>query len=384
MRVCRLRRFAAASLAGLSLSRVGGAAELVPLPPQPTAIPYPTERWPEAAPGADVDAQRLAAAFESAFAAKGRGGVPDTRALLAIRRGTIVAERYAPGFSARSRFQSWSMAKSVTQALIGILVGEGRLDVKAPVPVAAWRTPGDPRSALTFDQLLHMSSGLANGDGGVGSESFVASLLFGAGSRDVFAFATGVPLIHPPGAFWDYSTATSMILSGVVGQIVGGGREGMLAFLREKLFDPLGMRSAVPEFDAAGTFLGGAFVWADARDWARFGLLFLRDGVWDGARVLPEGWVDYVRTPAPAPNNGVYGAHLWLNLEPKQQQFKPLPGGPASAISVNGNGGQMVVIVPTHDLVVVRLGEMQASSWSAVTEEVAAVVAAFAPLGTQE
>ncbi len=384
MRIRRLRRLAAASLAGFSLSIAGRAAELVPLPPQPSGVPYPTERWPATAPGADVDAQRLAAAFELAFAAKGPAGVPDTRALVAVRGGTIVAERYAPGFSAQSRFQSWSMAKSITQALIGILVGEGRIDVKAPAPVAAWREPGDPRGALTLDELLHMSSGLANGDGGVGSDSFVAKLLFGEGSRDVFAYATGVPLIHPPGAFWDYSTATSMILAGVVGQIVGGGREGMLAFLRGKLFDPLGMRSAVPEFDAAGTFLGGAFVWANARDWARFGLLYLRDGVWDGARVLPAGWVDYARTRAPAPNNGVYGAQLWLNLEPREQQFKPLPGGPPSAISVNGNGGQMVVIVPTHDLVVVRLGEMQASSWSSVTEEVAAVVAAFPPLVTQE
>ena len=112
--------------------------------------------------------------------------------------------------------------------------------------------------------------------------------------------------------------------------------------------------------------------------------MFLRDGVWDGARVLPAGWVDYVRTPAPAPNNGVYGAQLWLNLEPKGEQFKPLPGGPASAISVNGNGGQMVVIVPTHDLVVVRLGEMQASTWPSVTGAVAAMVAAFPPLAAKE
>ena len=158
----------------------------------------------------------------------------------------------------------------------------------------------------------------------------------------------------------------------------------MLAFLRAKLFDRLGMRSAVPEFDAAGTFMGGAFVWANARDWARFGLLYLRDGVWDGARVLPEGWVDYVRRPAPAPNNGVYGAHLWLNFEPKEPQFKPLPGGPESALSVSGNNGQMVVIVPTHDLVVVRLGEMQASSWDSVTGEVAAAVAAFPPLAAAQ
>ena len=384
MRVRRLRRLAAVSLAGFSLSIAGRAAELVPLPPQPRGVPYPTEAWPETAPGAGVDAGRLAAAFESAFAAKGCGGVSDTRALVAVHHGAIVAERYAPGFGPQSRFQSWSMAKSITQALIGILVREGRLDVNAPVPVEAWRAPGDSRGALTFDDLLHMSSGLANGDGGLGPDAFVARLLFGEGSRDVFAYAAGVPLIHPPGTFWDYSPATSMILAGVVGQTVGSGREGMLAFMRGKLFDPLGMRSAVPEFDAAGTFMGGAFVWANARDWARFGLLFLRDGVWDGARVLPAGWVDYVRTPAPAPNNGVYGAQLWLNLEPKGQQFKPLPGGPASAISVNGNGGQMVVIVPTHDLVVVRLGEMQASTWSSVTGEVAAMVAAIPPLAARE
>jgi CubicO group peptidase (beta-lactamase class C family) len=268
--------------------------------------------------------------------------------------------------------------------LIGILVGDGRLAVEAPAPVEAWHAPGDPRAALTLDQLLHMSSGLANADGGVGPDSFVARLLFGEGSRDVFAYAAAAPPIHPPGAFWDYSTATSMILAGVVGHTVGGGREGMLAFLQTKLFDRLGMRSAVPEFDAAGTFMGGAFVWANARDWARFGLLYLRDGVWDGARVLPEGWVDYVRRPAPAPNNGVYGAHLWLNGEPKEQQFKPLPGGPVSAISVNGNNGQMVVIVPTHDLVVVRLGEMQASTWDSVTGEVAAAVAAFPPLAAAQ
>jgi len=385
----RMRRLAAGSLAagalaGLVLAIAARAAELVPLPPQPAGVPYPTQAWPEAAPGAGVDAGRLNAAFKSAFTAKGRGGVPDTRALVVVHHGAIVAERYAPGFGPQSRFQSWSMAKSITQALIGILAREGRLDVNAPAPVPAWRAPGDPRGELTLDQLLHMSSGLANADGGLGTDTFVTRLLFGEGSRDVFAYASEVPLIHPPGSFWDYSTATSMILAGVVGRTVGGGREGMLAFMRGKLFGPLGMRSAVPEFDAAGTFMGGAFVWASARDWARFGLLFLRDGVWDSARVLPVGWVDYARTPAPAPNNGVYGAQLWLNLEPKQDQFKPLPGGPASAISVNGNDGQMVVIVPTHDLVVVRLGAMQASTWPSVTGDVAAAVAAFPPLVAQE
>ncbi len=384
MRIRRLQRLAAAAFASLGLAVAADAGELAPLPPQPAGVPYPTQRWPEAAPGLGVDAQRLDAAFDAAFATAGRGGVSETRALLAIHRGAIVAERYAPGFDSQSRFQSWSMAKTVTQALIGILVKDGRLEVMAPAPVPEWHAVGDPRGEVTLDHMLHMSSGLANADGGVGPESFVAKLMFGEGSRDVWAFATAAPLIHPPGTFWAYSTATSMILSGVVGRTVGGGREGMLAFMREKLFDPLGMRSAVPEFDLAGTFLGGGFVWASARDWARFGLLFLRDGVWDGARLLPEGWVDYVRTAAPAPNNGVYGAQLWLNLEPKADQFKPLPGGPRSAISVNGNDGQMVVIVPTRDLVLVRLGEMQTSTWASVTGEVAAAVAAFPAISAEE
>jgi CubicO group peptidase (beta-lactamase class C family) len=377
LRFRRSRGTLAAALASLALAPAALGAELVPLPPQPAGVPFPTQRWPEAAPGAEVDTARLSAAFDAAFAVKGRSGVPDTRALIAIHHGAIVAERYAPGFGPDSRFQSWSMAKSITQALVGILVREGRLDVHGPAPVPAWRAPGDPRGGVTLDHLLHMSSGLANADGGVGPDSFVARLLFGAGSRDVFAYATGVALERPPDTHWAYSTATSMIVAGIVERTVGGGREGMLSFMHGELFDRLGMRSAVPEFDAAGTFLGGGFVWASARDWARFGLLYLRDGVWDGARVLADGWVDYVRTPAPAPDNGVYGAHMWLNLVPKADQFSPLPGGPASAFSANGNEGQMVVIVPTLDLVLVRLGVMQASGWPEVTRAAADVVAAF-------
>ena len=143
----RMRRLAvgsltAGALAGLVLAIAARAAELVPLPPQPAGVPYPTQAWPEAAPSAGVDAGRLAAAFQSAFAAQGRGGVPDTRALVVVHHGAIVAERYAPGFGPQSRFQSWSMAKSITQALIGVLAREGRLDVTAPAPVPTWRAPG--------------------------------------------------------------------------------------------------------------------------------------------------------------------------------------------------------------------------------------------------
>src|SRR5262249_20613213 len=263
---------------------------------QPEGVPYPTEAWPVAPPGPGIDGKRLDAALDAAFAPVSANGLPDTRALLVVHGGTIVAERYAPGFGPDSRLQSWSMAKTVTQALVGILVGQKRLDLHAPAPVPAWHAPGDPRGAITLDQLLHMTSGLDNADGGEGPDSFASRLLFGPGSRDVFAYASTVASVHAPDTHWAYSTGTSMIVAGIVGRTVGGGPDGMRDFMRRELFEPIGVRSAVPEFDAAGTFLGGAGVWATARDGARLGLLYLRDGVWDGRRVLPEGWVDYSRT----------------------------------------------------------------------------------------
>jgi len=364
------------------LVSVAGAA--VPLPPQPAGVPYPTEAWPVAPPGPGVDVERLDAALDAAFELRGWNGLPDTRALLVVHHGALVAERYAQGFGPDSRFQSWSMAKTVTQALVGILVGQKRLDLRAAAPVPAWRAKDDPRGAITLDQLLHMTSGLDNADGSPEPDSFASRLLFGPGSLDVFAYASNVPAINAPDTSWAYSTGTTMIVAGIVGRTVGGGSAGMLAFMHRELFDPIGMRTVVPEFDAAGTFLGGAWVWATARDWARLGYLYLRDGVWDGRHVLPEGWVGYSRTPAPAPNNGVYGAHLWLNLEPKAKQFAPLPGGPHSAFCLSGNGGQMVVVVPTRDLVVVRLGVTQTMTFPAVTQAVAAVVATVAPSSPEE
>jgi CubicO group peptidase (beta-lactamase class C family) len=356
----------------------------VPLPAQPVGVPYPTTAWPESAPQTGVDTTRLSEALDGTFTTVGTSGAPDTRALLVIHHGILVAERYAPGFSRETRFQSWSMAKTVTQALVGILVRQGRLEVHAAAPVPAWRGAGDPRAAITIEHLLHMTTGLDNADAGEGPESFASKLLFGPGSRDAFSFATAPPLVHPPGTHWAYSTATSMILAGIVGRTVGGGQEGLLAFMRSELFDPLGMPSAVPEFDPTGTFLGGAFIWATARDWARLGLLYLRDGVWDGRRLLPEGWVDYSRTPAPAANNGVYGAHLWVNLAPKAGQFQPLTGSPSSAFCMSGNGGQFVAMMPGRDLIVVRLGEMQASTWADVHAIIAAVASAFSPVGAEE
>jgi CubicO group peptidase (beta-lactamase class C family) len=289
----------------------------------------------------------------------------------------MVWERFADGFDADSRFRSWSMAKSVTNALVGILVRDGKLALDAPAPVPRWQRAGDPRRALTLRHLLNMTSGLDNADGDEAeADSFIARLLFGDLSSDTAAAAEKVDLDYEPGTHWAYSTATTQILSGIVARSIGGGRAGVHAFLERELIAPLGLRSFVLEFDPAETPLGGGYVWASARDWARLGLLYLRDGIWDGRRILPAGWVDFTRTVANAANNGTYGAHFWSVARPAAGQFQPLRPG-IEAFQMNGNGGQFVVVVPDRDLVVVRLGEMHATSWPDLNDRLAALIQAF-------
>jgi len=364
------------TLAGVALVVLFGAAAraATSLPGQPEGVPWPTAEWPQGRP--DADPAALTRAAEQLFSDTGRGGLPDTRALLAVQGGRLVLERYAEGFGPDSRFRSWSMAKSVTQALVGILVREGQLSLDAPAPVPAWRAAGDPRAALTLRHLLTMTSGLDNADGDESADSFVARLLFGDLSADSAAGAAQVALVYAPGTHWAYSTATTQIVSGIVARGVGGGRDGVRGFLERELATPLGARSLLVEFDAAGTPLGGGYVFATARDWARLGTLYLRDGVWNGVRILPEGWVDFSRTVAPASNNGVYGAHFWVNGDPTEDQFRPLRQG-LEAFEMSGNGGQFVVIVPDRDLVIVRLGEMQRVTWSRLGDELSDLIAAF-------
>jgi CubicO group peptidase (beta-lactamase class C family) len=375
----RARAAFAAITAGLLLA----GAELraaAPLTPQPAGVAWPTRGWPVGDPSPPADHGALETAVGQLFLATGHGGVPDTRALLVVQGGRVVLERYAPGFGPDSRFRSWSMAKSVTQCLTGILVREGKLALDAPAPVPAWQRPGDPRAALRLREVLTMTTGLDNADGGDGADSLVAQLFFGEWSEDTAAGAEKAELAHEPGTHWAYSTATSQILSGIVGRTVGGGREGVRAFAERELAAPLGMRSLVLEFDAAGTMLGGGYVWATARDWARLGLLYLRDGRWEGRRILPEGWVDFTRTPAPAANNGTYGAHFWTHGEPGPEQWETL-ATELEAFQMNGNGGQFVAMVPARDLVVVRLGEMHAATWAELNAGLSALIRAFPPRG---
>lgn len=360
----------------LVMSAITSGAAPAPLPPQPAGVEYPTTAWPIGPLSNGTDTAALEAASQRLFSATGRGDLPDTRALLVIQGGHLVYERYADGFDRESPFRSFSAAKSVTQALLARLVAQGKVTVDQPAPVPEWQGPADPRAAITVRNLLHMDTGLDNADGGLDPDSFVARMIFGEEARDTAGFAARARAIHPPGAHWAYSTGTTQILSRIVARTVGGARPGMLAFIEKELAAPLGIESLTFEFDASGTPLGGIYAWLTARDWARFGLLYLRDGVWEDRRLLPEGWVDFTRTAGPAPNNKVYGAHFWLAGEAGADQFAVLPPR-IDAFAVTGNGGQYILMIPDRDLVVVRLGEMLSMSWEDLGGGCSALIEAF-------
>jgi CubicO group peptidase (beta-lactamase class C family) len=339
------------------------AVELVALPAQPARLPWPTDAWSESEPDPRVDRARLDALFDEAFGSS----LGATHGLLIAQRGSIVAERYARDFDAAATHVSWSMAKSVLHAVVGILVRTGRLDPRAPLAAPEWSEPGDPRRAITLDALLRMSSGLRfvedYVDRGV---SHVIEMLFGAGQKDVAAYAAGLPLDHAPDTVWSYSSGTTNLIARETARAVGGGPVEYTAFLARELFEPLGMHSARLRFDQAGTWIGSSFLYATARDFARFGLLYLRDGVWDGQRILPEGWVDYARTPTPG-SAGTYGAHWWI-----------VPGS-LGIFQAQGYAGQRLTLVPALDLVIVRLGETPLGLADALADFIKRLVDVFRP-----
>lgn len=351
---------------------------LVALPEHPSDLPWPTETWPEAPLRADVDVTQLEAAVSELFAAKADNGVPDTRAVLIVQSGQIIYEKYAEGFDRDSRFHSWSVAKSFTNALIGLMVHQGKLELDQRAPIEAWEN--DIRAKVTVRQMLNMTSGVDNSDGA--DDGFLGNALFGTGALDVSSEAADRPMIFDPGKEWAYSTATSTLLAYIAGNIMGQDRSSRQEYVREHLLSVIGANDVVMSYDKAGYFLGGSHVYATARDYARLGYLYLRDGVWQDQRVLPEGWVDFSRTPSPAENNGNHGAHFWLNIEGKGWQPNMLPGGPKSAFIMSGNGGQYVFILPTHDMLLVRLGERQQMSWGELGEALAGVVAVFPEFNT--
>lgn len=298
-----------------------------------------------------LDRLALDAAVAAAFAEPDPESLRRTRAVVVVHGGRIVAERYADGLDRNTRHLGWSMTKSVTGALVGLLVARGALAREQAVAVPAWQ--GDGRRGITIDHLLHMSSGL-DFEERYGVLADATHMLFEVDDAAAVAFAS--PLLHEPGAVFYYSSGTTNILTWLMRQQFPD-LAAYHRFPHEALFAPLGMRSAVFEADASGTLMGSSFLYATARDWARFGLLYLRDGVWDGRRILPEGWVQYSRTPTPASPTREYGAHFWTNAgDPADPAKRRYPSLPTDAYAASGFQGQNVLIVPSRDAVIVRLG----------------------------
>ncbi len=348
-------RLAALDAAGMGWLDIGSA-----YPTQPEGVPWPTQDWPTADP-VDVDQDALNLALLTAFdnTAGGAGGID---AVLVVQGGNLVVEHYKAGYDPDSAHLSWSMAKSITGTMIGMLVDEGKLDPWAPAEVPEWAGADDPRGAITLDDLLHMRSGLEWNEEYAGT-SDVIEMLFGAGKDDRAHYAASKPLVDEPGSTWYYSTGTAMILARIIADQVGYGEEGT-TWAQDHLFGPIGITTVEHDLDATGVMSGGSNINMSARDFARFGLLNLRGGNWDGTQIVPTEWIDFERTPFPdAPD---YGAQWWVR---GQQDYLP------RSFAAEGLGGQFIVVVPDLDLVVVVLAN---SDDTLPDETVAAVIAAFA------
>jgi len=307
----------------------------------------------ETAGGAVVEpeSEKLRAALDRAFAESELPPHRWTKAVVVARQGRVIAERYAPGYGVDTPLIGYSATKSVISALIGILVRQGRLSVEQPAPVAAWRDPNDPRHAITIDQLMRMTSGLALEETNTGRDRASMMLYL---ARDMAGFAERASLETVPGSKWNYTSGNTLIVSRIIRDAVGGRTADVLQFARRELFGPLGMRSAVLEFDATGTPIGSTYLFASARDWVRFGMLYLDDGVANGRRILPDGWVRYSSSPTLATD---YGAGFWTNLGSSENAKQRERGGmPRDSFYAAGRLGQFVAVVPSSRLVVARFG----------------------------
>lgn len=320
----------------------------VDYPTQPDGVQWSTRGWEEGPLPPEVDRAQVDAVLNRAFGEMSTGLNQQFDAALVVYRGKIVVERYRSGFGDKSTIhRSWSMAKSYTQALAGILVRDGKLDVRAPAPVPEWSDPNDPRHAITTDQMIRMASGLVWKEDYFAPDSDTLAMLGGAGKADMAHYAADKPLEVPPGSRVRYSTGTTCIVAGVIGSVVGHG-DAYKAFIQRELLDPMGVRpeEVKPGFDGKGNLNGGSVFDATARAFAKLGYLYLRGGQWDGKQIVSKEWVDYARTPTPSPaGTPTYGAGWWV--EPKHPgQFR-----------AGGFGGQHIVVVPQKDLVVVLLSD---------------------------
>ena len=310
----------------------------------------------------EVDKARLNKAVADAFLEPLPKNKRNTQGVVVVYKSRIIAEKYAEGFSPATPILGWSMTKSITNALCGILVKQKKLDIMKPAPVAAWKKPSDPRSKITLDQLLRMSSGLKFVEI-YGPMKDVTDMLYG--SKSMAQYAWEKPPDTKPDGEWYYSSGTANIIARIERDMVGGTLVDVYNFARINLFDKLNMCSAVIEPDASGSFVGSSYMFATPRDWARFGLFILRDGVWNGERILPEGWMKYSTMPTPLAPKGEYGALFWLNAgekgNPKNRMYPSLP---TDLYYLSGFNGQVVAVIPSRNVVIVRMGVTHdISSW---------------------
>ena len=317
-----------ATPAAASTASTVPAATAPGYPAQPAGVPFPTSEWSRNSLPDGVDQAQLDKVVDAAMGVPGaRSGV---RSVVVVHGGSIVYERAHSSVGPRTVFSSFSVAKSFTSAIIGMLVADGLLALDAPVRRPEWAA-GDPRAAITLRQLLQMSSGLEWTEE-YGPDSLALRMLT---SPDAAALMASQPLERPPGTEFEYSTGTSALIAGIAADAVGGCAQ-LDAYVQERLLDAIGISTEKITRDGGGCYVGGVGMDMTTRDFARFGLLYLRGGVWDGRHVVPTAWIDETREPAPTMAG--YGLHWWL--------------GPDTLAAV-GLFGQRIVVVPEADLVVV-------------------------------
>jgi CubicO group peptidase (beta-lactamase class C family) len=380
--VVRRRAIFAGDQGCIALPRGRDALAFTPVPVTSTLPPAETLDWPMGdrlpdGSAAEIDGDRLDAAVAAAFA----DPEDHTAAFVVVHRGRLVAERYAPGVGQDTQLESWSMGKSVTATLVGLLIQEGALSLDEPAPVDEWQRPGDPRAAITVADLLRMSSGLRFSF----TQASLAQLALRGvpdhvriytGMADVFGFAIAAPTEHPPGRVGRYRNSDPLVLGAIVRRIVETRGDHYLSWPQRALFDRIGIRRQVLETDLHGNFILTGYDYGTARGWARLGLLYLQEGVWLGERLLPADFVRFVSSPAPGWKEPVYGGLFWLNRTGRV----PIP---TDAFWMGGDGEQRVTVVPSLDLVVVRLGHVAggATAGESLARALAGVAAAVRPGG---